>query len=164
VQPTDVKTVSSRGWPGLIRAYGHLLPVDPATPIVTLSEGNTPLVPSRALGARIGRQLWFKVEGANPTGSFKDRGMTVAVSRALSDKTQGLVCASTGNTAASAAAFAARAGLPCVVIVPATGVAAASGGTTASVHESRRAFSAGEVEFLWEKTCRPRTLKALIEP
>ncbi len=110
-------------WPGLIEAYRHLLPVGSQMPVVTLLEGNTPLVPSRALGKRLGRRLWFKVEGANPTGSFKDRGMTLAVSRAVEARSPGVVCASTGNTAASAAAYAARAGLRCVVIVPAEGVA-----------------------------------------
>lgn len=111
-------------WPGVIDAYRHLLPVTPDTPVITLLEGNTPLVPSRVVGPRIRRQVWFKVEGTNPTGSFKDRGMTVAVSRAKEAGSQGVICASTGNTAASAAAYAARAGLPCVVIVPAGGVAA----------------------------------------
>jgi len=92
--------------------------------VVTLLEGNTPLVPSRAIQARLRCRLWFKVEGANPTGSFKDRGMTVAVSRAVQIHSRGVICASTGNTAAAASAYAARAGLPCVVIVPAGGVAA----------------------------------------
>lgn len=111
-------------WRGIIEAYRHLLPIDPHTPVITLLEGNTPLVASRTVGSRIKRNVWFKVEGANPTGSFKDRGMTVAVSRAMQASSRGVICASTGNTAASAAAYAARAGLPCVVIVPAGGVAA----------------------------------------
>jgi len=112
-------------WPGIIEAYREFLPVQPETPVVTLLEGNTPLVASRTIQERLRGRLWFKVEGANPTGSFKDRGMTLAVSRALQERSRGVICASTGNTAASAAAYAARAGLPCMVIVPAEGVASA---------------------------------------
>jgi threonine synthase len=95
--------------------YRERLPVDP---LVTLDEGDTPLVPAPALSERAGCEVWLKLEGANPTGSFKDRGMTVAVSAALRDGARAVVCASTGNTAASAAAYAARAGLPGAVIVP----------------------------------------------
>jgi threonine synthase len=87
-------------------------------PLVTLGEGDTPLVPARSLSERTGAEVWLKLEGANPTGSFKDRGMTVAVSAALDEEAEAVVCASTGNTAASAAAYAARAGLRGAVIVP----------------------------------------------
>ena len=90
---------------------------------VTLGEGGTPLLPAPRLSERLGCELWLKWEGANPTGSFKDRGMTVAVSRALERGAPGVVCASTGNTAASAAAYAARAGLPAVIVLPAGAVA-----------------------------------------
>jgi threonine synthase len=95
--------------------YRDRLPVDP---VVSLNEGDTPLVPAPALSERTGCQVWLKLEGANPTGSFKDRGMTVAVSAAVGEGARAVVCASTGNTAASAAAYAARAGLRGVVIVP----------------------------------------------
>jgi threonine synthase len=95
--------------------YRDRLPVDP---LVTLGEGGTPLVPAPYLSERVGADVWLKLEGANPTGSFKDRGMTVAVSAAVAEGAEAVVCASTGNTAASAAAYAARAGLRGVVIVP----------------------------------------------
>ena len=91
--------------------------------VVTLGEGGTPLLPAPRLSERLGCELWLKWEGANPTGSFKDRGMTVAVSRALERGAPGVVCASTGNTAASAAAYAARAGLPAVIVLPGGAVA-----------------------------------------
>ena len=90
---------------------------------VTLGEGNTPLLPAPRLSQQLGCELWLKWEGSNPTGSFKDRGMTVAVSRALERGAPGVVCASTGNTAASAAAYAARAGLPAVIVIPKGAVA-----------------------------------------
>ncbi len=90
---------------------------------VTLGEGGTPLLPAPRLSERLGCELWLKWEGANPTGSFKDRGMSVAVSRAVQRGARGVVCASTGNTAASAAAYAARAGLPAVIVLPAGAVA-----------------------------------------
>ncbi|HEX8645389.1 MAG TPA: threonine synthase [Thermoleophilaceae bacterium] len=96
-------------------AYRDRLPVEP---LVTLGEGGTPLVPAPELSRRTGADVWLKIEGANPTGSFKDRGMTVAVSAAMSEGAEAVVCASTGNTAASAAAYAARAGLRGAVIVP----------------------------------------------
>jgi threonine synthase len=95
--------------------YRDRLPVEP---LVTLGEGDTPLVEAPALSERTGCEVWLKLEGANPTGSFKDRGMTVAVSAAVSEGAEAVVCASTGNTAASAAAYAARAGLRGAVIVP----------------------------------------------
>jgi threonine synthase len=103
---------------GLIETYRDRLPVSAATPVVTLHEGNTPLVPAPALSARTRCDVYLKVEGANPTGSFKDRGMTVAVSRAVEQGAKAIICASTGNTSASAAAYAARAGLICAVLVP----------------------------------------------
>ncbi|HEY2670694.1 MAG TPA: threonine synthase [Rugosimonospora sp.] len=105
-------------WRGLIEAYRERLPVTAATPVITLHEGNTPLVPAPALSARTGCDVYLKVEGSNPTGSFKDRGMTVAVSRAVESGSKAIICASTGNTSASAAAYAARAGLTCAVLVP----------------------------------------------
>jgi threonine synthase len=105
-------------WRGLIEAYRDRLPVTHATPVITLYEGNTPLLPAPALSSRTGCDVYLKVEGANPTGSFKDRGMTVAVSRAVEQGAKAIICASTGNTSASAAAYAARAGLTCAVLVP----------------------------------------------
>src|SRR5205814_9198213 len=95
--------------------YRERLPVEP---LVTLGEGSTPLIEAPRLSERTGCEVWLKLEGANPTGSFKDRGMTVAVSAAVRDGATAVVCASTGNTAASAAAYAARAGLRGAVIVP----------------------------------------------
>jgi threonine synthase len=105
-------------WRGLIEEFRDRLPVSPSTPVVTLHEGNTPLVPAPALSERTGCEIWLKVEGANPTGSFKDRGMTVAVSKAVENGAKVIICASTGNTSASAAAYAARAGITCAVLVP----------------------------------------------
>jgi threonine synthase len=105
-------------WRGLIEAYRDRLPVTDATPVITLHEGNTPLVPAPTLSSRVGADVYLKVEGANPTGSFKDRGMTVAVSKAVEGGAKAIICASTGNTSASAAAYAARAGLTCAVLVP----------------------------------------------
>ncbi|MGQ0551359.1 MAG: threonine synthase [Armatimonadota bacterium] len=114
-----------RGWAGVIDAYRTFLP--PVGRVVTLHEGGTPLVPSDALTRRVGRPVWLKLEGSNPTGSFKDRGMTVAISRAATDGARGVICASTGNTAASAAAYGARAGLRCVIVLPAAAGAVARG-------------------------------------
>ena len=110
-------------WPGVIEAYRDRLPVTAATPVITLREGNTPLIPAEHVSRLVGREVWLKVEGANPTGSFKDRGMTLAVSKAVEAGARAVVCASTGNTSASAAAYAARAGLECVVVLPAGKVA-----------------------------------------
>jgi threonine synthase len=110
-------------WPGVIEAYGDRLSVTAATPIVTLLEGNTPLLPAPAVSAAVGRDVFLKYEGVNPTGSFKDRGMTMAVSKALESGARAVACASTGNTSASAAAYAARAGLGCIVILPAGKIA-----------------------------------------
>jgi threonine synthase len=115
---TTVQGAVSPGWPGLIEAYRSRLPVTESTPVVTLLEGATPLVPARELSRRTGCEVWLKVEGANPTGSFKDRGMTMAITKAVEEGSQAVICASTGNTSASAAAYAARAGLVCAVLVP----------------------------------------------
>jgi threonine synthase len=103
---------------GLIDRYRDRLPFAVEDPVVSLGEGSTPLVLAPRLSERAGSEVWLKIEGANPTGSFKDRGMTCAVSAAVREGAQAVVCASTGNTAASAAAYAARAGLRGVVIVP----------------------------------------------
>jgi threonine synthase len=105
-------------WRGVIEAYRDRLPVTESTPVVTLYEGNTPLLPAPLLSSRTRCEVHLKLEGANPTGSFKDRGMTVAVSRAVEQGSKAIICASTGNTSASAAAYAARAGLTCAVLVP----------------------------------------------
>lgn len=104
--------------PGLIERYRDHLPFAPDDPVVSLNEGSTPLVPAPRISERVGAQVWLKIEGANPTGSFKDRGMTCAVSAAVREGASAVICASTGNTAASAAAYAARAGLTGAVIVP----------------------------------------------
>ena len=103
---------------GLIERYRERLPFAPEDPVVSLGEGGTPLIPAPHVSERAGVEVWLKLEGANPTGSFKDRGMTCAVSAAVREGAQAVVCASTGNTAASAAAYAARAGLRGAVIVP----------------------------------------------
>jgi len=105
-------------WPGLIGQYREWLPVTDDAPVITLAEGATPLIPAPVLSERTGCRVYLKVEGANPTGSFKDRGMTVAVSMAAAHGAQAVICASTGNTSASAAAYAARGGLACAVLVP----------------------------------------------
>jgi threonine synthase len=106
------------GWPGVIEAYRDRLPVKPDDQVVTLQEGGTPLLPAAELSRRTGCEVYLKVEGNNPTGSFKDRGMTVAMTRALADGSRAVICASTGNTSASAAAYAVRANLTCAVLVP----------------------------------------------
>ena len=106
------------GWRGVIDEYRAFLPVSEATPVVTLQEGGTPLLAASRLSERVGARVWLKFEGANPTGSFKDRGMTVAISKALEEGAKAVVCGSTGNTSASAAAYAARAGLTCAVLIP----------------------------------------------
>lgn len=105
-------------WRGVIAEYFDRLPFTDGDPVVTLGEGGTPLVAAPALSAATGAEVYLKVEGANPTGSFKDRGMTVAMSKVLGEGTQAVVCASTGNTSASAAAYAAHAGLTCAVVLP----------------------------------------------
>jgi len=105
-------------WRGVIEEYRELLPVTSDTPVVTLQEGATPLLPAPRLSERVGAQVWLKYEGLNPTASFKDRGMTMAISKAVEEGAKAVVCASTGNTSASAAAYAARAGLTCAVLIP----------------------------------------------
>ncbi|MFC5910793.1 threonine synthase [Streptacidiphilus monticola] len=105
-------------WRGLIEEYRDRLPVTATTPVVSLLEGGTPLVPAQVLSERTGCEVYLKVEGANPTGSFKDRGMTMAISKAKEAGAQAVICASTGNTSASAAAYAVRAGMVCAVLVP----------------------------------------------
>src|SRR5438105_1302793 len=106
------------GWRGVIEEYRDFLPVSDDTPVVTLLEGGTPLLPAPRLSERMNATVWLKYEGANPTGSFKDRGMTMAISKAVEEGAKAVVCASTGNTSASAAAYAARAGLTCAVLIP----------------------------------------------
>ena len=110
-------------WRGVIEEYRARMPVTAATPVVTLLEGGTPLVAAGELSRLTGCDVWLKVEGANPTGSFKDRGMTLALSKAVEEGSRAVICASTGNTSASAAAYAARAGLACAVLVPAGKIA-----------------------------------------
>ena len=107
-------------WRGVIEEYGTYLPLDPDVAPVTLLEGNTPLLPAQRLADALGvdGDLYLKIEGANPTGSFKDRGMTVAISQAVREGSRAIICASTGNTSASAAAYAARAGLEAHVLIP----------------------------------------------
>jgi threonine synthase len=114
-----VTTVAARaGWRGLIEEYRERLPVSESTPVVTLLEGATPLVRAEHLSDLTGCEVHLKVEGLNPTGSFKDRGMTMAISKALEEGSRAVICASTGNTSASAAAYAAKGGLTCAVLVP----------------------------------------------
>jgi len=105
---------------GLIRRYSEYLPVTEKTPVISLNEGNTPLIPAPRVSEILGKnyRVFLKYEGLNPTGSFKDRGMTMAMSKAVEGGTKAVICASTGNTSASAAAYAARAGVKCVVILP----------------------------------------------
>lgn len=107
-------------WQGVIHRYREYLPVSDSTPVVTLNEGNTPLIFAKKLSEVVGRDInvYLKFEGANPTGSFKDRGMTLAISKAVEEGSKAVICASTGNTSASAACYAARAGLKCVVLIP----------------------------------------------
>ena len=105
-------------WPGVIERYRARLPVTESTPVITLYEGGTPLLPAPELSRRTDCTVWLKVEGANPTGSFKDRGMTMAISKAAQAGAKAVICASTGNTSASAAAYAVRAGMTCAVLVP----------------------------------------------
>ncbi len=110
-------------WRGVVEEYRALLGVEDDLPIVSLLEGNTPLLFAPRLSERVGAEVHLKIEGANPTGSFKDRGMTLAVSKALGRGAEAVVCASTGNTSASAAAYAGRAGLTCAVLIPAGHIA-----------------------------------------
>ncbi len=116
-----MKLISGKGahqWRGVIEEYRKRLPVSKKTPVITLNEGGTPLVLAEKLSAMLGNEVWLKVEGNNPTGSFKDRGMTVAISKAAEAGAKAVICASTGNTSASAAAYAVKAGMTPVVLVP----------------------------------------------
>jgi threonine synthase len=113
--------ISAHQWPGVVEAYRDWLPVSEATPVATLNEGGTRLIEARNVGAKLfgGRlKIHLKFEGLNPTGSFKDRGMTMAISKAAEEGAEAVMCASTGNTSASAAAYAARAGMRCAVLIP----------------------------------------------
>ena len=115
-----MSALSSSKWPGIIKTYGEFFSVSEKTPVVTLQEGNTPLIEAPRLADWLGAEveLYLKYDGANPTGSFKDRGMTMAVSKAREAGSEAVICASTGNTSASAAAYAAHAGIRAVVIIP----------------------------------------------
>lgn len=117
---SDAVVTAHQGWNGLINAYRDFLPVSDRTPIITLNEGNTPLISVPAIAARIGQQVkvYVKYDGLNPTGSFKDRGMTMAVSKAREAGAEAVICASTGNTSAAAAAYASRGGMRSYVVVP----------------------------------------------
>jgi len=112
------KKAGAHQWRGVIEEYRHRLPVSKKTPVITLLEGGTPLVAACVLSEMLDNEVWLKVEGANPTGSFKDRGMTMAMSKAAEDGARAVICASTGNTSASAAAYATKAGMRPVVLVP----------------------------------------------
>lgn len=111
-------------WRGVLAEHRDRLPVSDATPVITLLEGGTPLIPAPYISEIVERDVYLKFEGMNPTGSFKDRGMTLAVSKAVEDGASAVACASTGNTSASAAAYAARAGIGCIVVLPAGKIAA----------------------------------------
>ncbi len=108
---------------GVIERYRKYLPVSEATPVVSLQEGSTPLVEAGYISKELGLRVYLKYEGLNPTGSFKDRGMTMAISKALEEGSRSVMCASTGNTSASAAAYAARAGMECIVLIPEKAIA-----------------------------------------
>jgi threonine synthase len=113
--------LNNRAWQGIVREFAEYLPVTDKTPPLTLQEGNTPLMKSRNMsgeGPLKGLELFFKFEGANPSGSFKDRGMVMAMVKAMEEGSRAVICASTGNTSASAAAYAARAGMECIVLIP----------------------------------------------
>ncbi len=105
-------------WEGVLKAYKEYLPITDKTPMLSLNEGNTPLIRANYISQLVGATVYLKFEGANPTGSFKDRGMVLAVAKALEEGAKAVICASTGNTSASAAAYAARAGLKCIVLIP----------------------------------------------
>src|ERR1700709_952773 len=110
--------IVSRQWKGVLHEYADRLDISDATPIITLGEGGTPLIPAPALSARTGATVWVKFEGMNPTRSFKARGMTMAVSTAHGRGAKAVICAATGNTSASAAAYATHAGIKAAVLVP----------------------------------------------
>lgn len=106
-------------WKGLLREYKSYLPINDKTPLITLNEGNTPLIKAEKIGKKLGNiELYFKYDGLNPTGSFKDRGMVMAVAKALEEGSKAIMCASTGNTSASAAAYAASSDIQCIVLIP----------------------------------------------
>lgn len=105
-------------WPGLLKNYKELLPITENTPALTLHEGNTPLIHFSTLSKELGIELYGKIEGVNPTGSFKDRGMVMAVAKAVEEGSTSIICASTGNTSASAAAYAAKAGIKAIIVIP----------------------------------------------
>lgn len=108
-----------KSWKGLLREYRKYLPITKETPLITLNEGNTPLIKAERIGRDLDIELYLKYDGLNPTGSFKDRGMVMAVAKALEERnTRAIMCASTGNTSASAAAYAARSGIDCIVVIP----------------------------------------------
>lgn len=117
--------MSEEKYRGIIQKYRRFLPVSEKTPIITLNEGNTPLIYAGYLSKLVGKnvEVYLKYEGLNPTGSFKDRGMTLAISKACEEKASAVMCASTGNTSASAAAYAARAGIKCIVLIPSGAIA-----------------------------------------
>ena len=112
------KDKGAHQWRGVIEEYRDRLPVSSKTPVITLREGGTPLVEAKNLSKILNNEIWLKYEGTNPTGSFKDRGMTMAISKAAEDGAKAVICASTGNTSASAAAYAAKAGMVPAVLVP----------------------------------------------
>ena len=114
-----------KNYTGLIAKYREYLPVNDLTPVITLNEGNTPLIHAKHLSSLVGKkcQVYLKYEGLNPTGSFKDRGMTMAISKACEEGSKAVMCASTGNTSASAAAYAAKAGIKCIVLIPSGAIA-----------------------------------------
>ena len=140
-------------WPGIIEAYREHLPVTEATPVVTLQEGGTPLVPAVRLSEALGVEVRLKVEGANPTGSFKDRGMTMAITKAVEAGAEAVICASTGNTSASAAAYSARAGLTCGVIIP-EGKIAMGKLAQALIHGARVVQIEGNFDEALRERCR----------
>ena len=117
--------MNAKKYRGIIQKYSRFLPVNGKTPVITLNEGNTPLIYAGYLSKLSGRhmEVYLKYEGLNPTGSFKDRGMTLAISKACEEKAAAVMCASTGNTSASAAAYAARAGIKCIVLIPSGAIA-----------------------------------------
>jgi len=110
-------------YPGLLQTYREYLPITDKTPLITLNEGNTPLIRAEKLSKELNLNIYFKYEGLNPTGSFKDRGMLMAVAKAMEEGSTTIMCASTGNTSAAAAAYAARAGLNCIVLIPNNNIA-----------------------------------------
>src|SRR4029453_7388495 len=135
----------AKQWRGVLHEYADRLDVTEKTPIISLGEGGTPLIYAAALSARTGAKGWVKYEGMNPTGSFKDRGMTMAVSKAVEAGAKAVICASTGNTSASAAAYAARAGLTCAVLIP-KGKIATGKMAQALVHGARPLQVAGNFD------------------